>query len=65
VPADYLRRKWMWAVLLLLICTAALDLGTDEMALKRLGRNPSAEAGFLDPPRVQPQRAERGRAWWA
>ncbi len=46
--ADYLKRKWPWAILLVLICTAALDLGTDQAALRRLARNPAETAGFLD-----------------
>ena len=35
-------------MLLLLVCTAALDLGTDQTALKRLAVNPAEQAGFLD-----------------
>lgn len=45
---DYLKRKWPWAILLVVVCMAASDLGTDQAALKRLAVNPAEPAGFLD-----------------
>ncbi len=46
---GYLRRKWPWAVLLLLTCAGGLDLGTDSVALAQLARNPHAMgAGYLE-----------------
>jgi len=46
---GYLRRKWPWALLLLITCAGALDLGTDHAALRQLahGGKPSA-AGYLE-----------------
>jgi S-DNA-T family DNA segregation ATPase FtsK/SpoIIIE len=46
---GYLRRRWPWALALLLTCAAALDLGTNQAALERLGRHPAtADAGLLE-----------------
>jgi S-DNA-T family DNA segregation ATPase FtsK/SpoIIIE len=45
----YLRRRWPWALALLLTCAAALDLGTNQAALEQLARNvPAPDAGFLE-----------------
>ncbi len=46
---GYLRRKWPWALVLLVTCAGALDLATDHAALAQLARMPQApEAGFLE-----------------
>jgi len=46
---GYLRRRWPWALALLLTCAAALDLGTNPAALERLARHPAtADAGLLE-----------------
>ncbi|MCB1129178.1 MAG: DNA translocase FtsK 4TM domain-containing protein, partial [Verrucomicrobiae bacterium] len=46
---SYLRRRWPWALLLLLTCSAALDLGTDTAALDKLARGVgSPAAGHLE-----------------
>jgi S-DNA-T family DNA segregation ATPase FtsK/SpoIIIE len=46
---GYLRRRWPWALALLLTCAAALDLGTNPAALERLARHPAtAKAGLLE-----------------
>ncbi len=46
---GYLRRKWPWALLLVVTCAGGLDLATDHVALNHLARNPRAMgAGFLE-----------------
>jgi S-DNA-T family DNA segregation ATPase FtsK/SpoIIIE len=46
---GYLRRRWPWALALLLTCAAALDLGTNPAALDRLASHPAtADAGLLE-----------------
>ncbi len=45
---GYLRRKWPWAVLLLITCAGALDLFTDHAALRRLAHGEKAAVGFLE-----------------
>jgi S-DNA-T family DNA segregation ATPase FtsK/SpoIIIE len=34
----YLRRRWMWALVLMVVCMGALDLYTDQDVLDELGR---------------------------
>lgn len=50
IPAlAYLRRRWVWALVLLLTCSAALDLAMDPVAHDKLARNlPAPEATFVD-----------------
>lgn len=46
---GYLRRRWPWAILLVFVCSAALDLGTDQSVLESLAkRQPTPQAGFLE-----------------
>ena len=46
---GYLRRRWPWALLLVVTCSGALDLGTDTLALDKLARAvPAPEAGWLE-----------------
>ncbi len=46
---EYLRRKWPWALLLVLTCAGGLDLATDRFALGQLARQaPAVGAGFLE-----------------
>jgi S-DNA-T family DNA segregation ATPase FtsK/SpoIIIE len=48
-PLAYLRRRWVWALVLLLTCAAALDLATNPVAHDKLARNlPAPEATFID-----------------
>ncbi len=45
----YLRRRWVWALVLLLTCAAALDLAMNPAAHDKLARNlPAPEATFID-----------------
>ncbi|HNQ89653.1 MAG TPA: DNA translocase FtsK [Verrucomicrobiota bacterium] len=46
---DYLRRRWPWAILLVLTCAAALDWGTNQTTLARLAQgHPAPAAGFME-----------------
>ncbi len=40
----YLRRKWLWTLLVLAVCCGALDLATDPAALRRLALEPADPA---------------------
>lgn len=43
------RRKWPWAVLILLTCAGALDLATNQALVERLARHqPAPNAGFIE-----------------
>jgi len=45
----YLRRRWPWALVLLLTVAAALDLGMDRSVHEKLTRHqPVVESGFLE-----------------
>ncbi|MCX8108115.1 MAG: DNA translocase FtsK 4TM domain-containing protein, partial [Verrucomicrobiae bacterium] len=35
---GYLRRRWPWAILLVLVCAAAFDTGTDTVLLEKLAK---------------------------
>ncbi len=50
VPAlAYLRRRWVWALVLLLTCMGVLDLYTNKDLLERLAKNPSLPGvGFVE-----------------
>ena len=46
---HYLRRRWMWALVLMVACIGALDLYTDQDVLDKLGRGVAAPGvGFLE-----------------
>ena len=43
------RRKWPWALLILLTCAGALDLATNQALVERLARHqPAPNAGFIE-----------------
>ncbi len=44
----YLRRRWVWSVILVLCCIGLLDLYTDHRVMDRLAVNPKAPAGLLE-----------------
>lgn len=48
-PLRYLRRRWPWALVLMLACSGAMDLWTDPAGLEQLVRGlPGARAGWLE-----------------